>query len=89
MNSERDTIDHPMVQELLSPLLDASEPRYILMNVPLTEFAFFNYLDRHFVLEQDLGDRFRPLEVLPKRASHKWPRYVYRLDATTLEAAAR
>jgi hypothetical protein len=56
------------------------------MNVPLTEFSFFKYLDRRFVLEQDLGDRFRPLRVLPKRSFHGWPRYVYRLDPALLGA---
>ncbi len=85
----RDTTDHPVVQELLAPLLDSSETRYILTNQPLTHFPFFNYLNSHFVLEQDFGDRFRPLAVLPRRSSHMWPRYVYRLDPATLGAVAR
>lgn len=84
----RDTLDPPMVQDLLAPLLDPSETRYILENYPLTRFPFFQYLNDHFVLEQDLGDRFRPLAVLPKRGFHMWPRYLYRLDPATLGSEA-
>ncbi len=81
----RDTTDQPIVEDLLAPLLDGSESRFILTNYPLNTFPFFRYLNDHFELEQDFGDRFRPLATLPSRGgSHLWPRYFYRLDPATL-----
>jgi hypothetical protein len=85
----REITDHPMVQELMSPLLDDSVERYILANYPLTTFGFFGYLTSHYELVTDFGDRFRALEVLPSRGGgHKWPRYLYRLDPSTVSVGA-
>ena len=82
---QKDTRNHPEIQELLAPLLNSEEPVYILENYPLIRFPFFEYLNDHFVLEEDYGDRFRALDVLPGRYSHGWPRYLYRLDANSLD----
>ncbi len=84
----RDTRNPPLVQELLEPLLDPTRPVYILDNYPLTQFPWFEYLIHHFVLQEDLGDRFRSLRVLPGRYDHGWPRYLYRLDPSTVAAPA-
>ena len=82
---QKDTRNHPVIQELLAPLLNSDEPVYILENYPLTRFRFFEYLNDHFVLEKDYGDRFRALAVLPGRFNHGWPRYLYRLDRNSLD----
>jgi hypothetical protein len=78
------TQNHPMIQGLLSPLLNSKEPVYILENHLLTQWPWFEYLNDHFVLEDDLGSRFRVLKFLPGRYDHKWPRYLYRLDPKDL-----
>ncbi len=70
--------NHPMIQEILKPLLESEEDQYILANYPLTTFPFFEYLNEHFFLEEDLHDRFQALGVLPGTYSHGWPRYLYR-----------
>jgi hypothetical protein len=74
--------NHPMVQEILSPLLETDRDQYILANYPLTRFPWFEYLNHHFELEKDLQDRFRALTVLPGTYSHGWPRYLYRRSAS-------
>ncbi len=76
----KDTRNHPLVQQLLAPLLNQERPVYILENYPLTQWPWFEYLNDYFVLQEDLTDRFRPLRVLPGRYDHKWPRYLYRFD---------
>jgi hypothetical protein len=80
---QKKTRNHPLIQKYLAALLDSDQPRYILANYPLTRFPWFEYLNDHFVLEQDLQDRFRALEVLPGRNSHGWPRYLYRLETSS------
>jgi hypothetical protein len=78
--------NHPVIMALLPDLLDHGTQRWILANYPLTRFPWFAYLNDHYVLERDLGDRFRALRTLPGRNDHGWPRYLYRLK-TTAEAA--
>jgi len=74
----RDTENHPVTRKILDPIVHPSGPAYILVNRPLDTFPFFRFLSVIFVLEEDLGDRFRPLRALPKRFDHLWPRYLYR-----------
>jgi hypothetical protein len=41
-----------------------------------------------YVLACDLGDRFAPLRVLPKRYDHGWPRYRYRNRSESFDVAS-
>lgn len=75
---QRDVTNNSVIPKLLSPLLSSDGTVYILENYPLDTWPWFAYLNDHFVLEQDLGDRFRPLAFLPGRFNHGWPRYLYR-----------
>jgi len=80
----RDTLDPPMVQDLPRSTPRSERNQVHSGELPAHSFPILPYLNDHFVLEQDLGDRFRPLAVLPKRGFHMWPRYLYRLDPATL-----
>ena len=82
----RDTYNHPLIRELLEPALKPQGPAYVLANYPLEVYWWIQFLEESYVLEADLGDRFEPLRLLPKRWDHGWPRYLYRYDP---EAAGR
>lgn len=53
---------------------------YILNNTPLKTDSLLRYAADSYVLERDLGDRFRVLGCLPRRNDGLWPRYLYRYD---------
>jgi hypothetical protein len=74
----KDTENHPTTRHLLAPLLGNKSPFYILANVPLSDQPFMEFLEEEYVLQEDFGDRFKPLRVLPKRSDHGWPRFLYR-----------
>lgn len=75
----RNTRKQPIVRELVVPALTPDGPAYILENQPLEQRRhFLEFLSERYVLQADLGDRFRPLAVLPGRYDHGWPRYLYR-----------
>jgi hypothetical protein len=78
----RDTRNHPITRRLLSPVLNPSGPAYILSNRPLSSYPWLEFLEHYYDLEEDLGDRFIDLRVLPARWNHRWPRYLYRFRAT-------
>ena len=46
------------------------------------------FLTDDYVLACDLGDRFAPLRVLPKRYDHGWPRYRYRNRSESFDVAS-
>lgn len=78
----RETRDQPIVRRLLAPTLPDEGPAYILANQPLDIRAhFLGWLQDHYKLVDDFGDRFKPLSVLPGRYDHGWPRYLYRYSA--------
>ena len=92
----RNTRDQPIVQESLEPAVHPAGPAYLLTNRPLEGYAYFlGFLQPDYVLEADLHNRFRALNVLPGRYEHGWPRYLYRHvpqsapEATTATAALR
>ena len=73
--------DLDRVKEVLKPAVDPENqktPLYILHNSRLETDPLLQYLAPSYVLEQDLGDRFRSLDCLPRRYSGFWPRYLYR-----------
>jgi hypothetical protein len=75
--SSASDLDH--IKRILSP--DLNQPRtYILDNARLETDPVLSFLSNSYVLEQDLGDRFRALDCLPRRFSGLWPRYLYRYD---------
>ncbi len=76
----RDTANHPLVRELLQPAISPTGPAYVLTSIPLENIPSLGFLNAYYVLDTDLGDRFQPLRLLPKRYNHYWPRYLYRYD---------
>jgi hypothetical protein len=76
----KDTSNHPNTRRLLEPAMNPSGPAYILANYPLEVYYWIEFLNEYYVLEEDLGARFEPLRLLPKRWDHGWPRYLYRYD---------
>jgi hypothetical protein len=74
----RDTRNHPKTRALLDPALHPSKEAYVLANYSLKAHPWIEFLEETYVLEVDLGDRFRSLRVLPARWDHGWPRYLYR-----------
>jgi hypothetical protein len=76
----RDTQNHPNTRRLLEPALNPSGPAFLLTNYPLEIDPLLGFLTEYYVLEQDYGDRFAALGVLPGRYSlyQAWPRYLYR-----------
>lgn len=84
----RDTTNHLLIRELLQPAVNPAGSAYILMNYPLEMDPVLGFLNEYYVLETDLGDRFEPLRVLPKRFDHRWPRYLYRYDPEAAQTRA-
>lgn len=74
----RDTDNHPLIRQLTEPAIDPKGPAYILTSYPLEFDPILGFLNDYYVLDNDLGSRFEPLRVLPKRFDHRWPRYLYR-----------
>jgi hypothetical protein len=70
----------PNTRHLLTPLLTPQGSAYILMNDPLPGILFLSFLCESYVLEADFGERFAALNLLPKRFTHGYPRYLYRYD---------
>jgi hypothetical protein len=76
-------MDH--VKQILKPALNPDGDQtgkmlYILHNSRLETDHLLNYLADSYVLEADLGDRFRALDCIPRRYSGSWPRYLYRYN---------
>lgn len=74
-----DTRNNPLTRRLLDPALHPSGAAFILANYPVEAYPWLEFLNETYVLDTDLGDRFRSLGVLPKRWDHGFPRYLYRL----------
>lgn len=74
----KSTMNHPTTRQLLRPAIEPKGDAYVLANVPLRKYPWLRFLEDHYELESDLGDRFKPLQVLPKRFDHRWPRFLYR-----------
>lgn len=70
--------NQPQIRRLLEGCLHPDGPAYLLTHFPLRGLPVIEFLGETYVLETDLGDRFEPLRVLPKRFDHGWPRYLYR-----------
>jgi hypothetical protein len=64
-------------QSVLEPVIHPSQTAYLLMNYPLQNDSALSFLGDEYVLQQDLGDRFKALSTLPRRYNLEWPRYVY------------
>ena len=73
----RDTRNHPTTFRLLAPAIQPEGKAFILANVPLDVYPWLAFLEQHYRLKVDLGDRFIGLRTLPKRWDHGWPRYLY------------
>lgn len=72
--------NHPEIREWLEPFLSPKGPVYLVSNYPIdSSIRMLRFLDGYFELQEDWGDRFKPLRVLPKRWDHGWPRYLYRI----------
>ncbi|NDJ85665.1 MAG: hypothetical protein GYB66_07250 [Chloroflexi bacterium] len=76
----RDTRNHPNTRRLLEPAIHPNGAAYILTNKSLDTYAWIEFLEDYYVLEQDFEDRFEPLRTTPKRFNHAYPRYLYRYD---------
>lgn len=76
-------VDVELVHRILSPAVqpkgDAGKV-YLLHNVPLKDDRLLGYLADSYVLQQDLGNRFRALDCVERRYTGSWPRYLYRYD---------
>lgn len=75
----RDARNQPLTRRLLEPVAHPDQAAYILTNYPLRDVnPVLDFLVSRYVLVNDFGDRFEPLESLPKRWNNGWPRYLYR-----------
>ena len=75
--------DVQLVHQLLKPAVNPGgkvRKAYILHNTPINSDPLLRYMSDSYVLEQDLGNRFRALDCVPRRFSGLWPRYLYRYD---------
>lgn len=71
--------NHPVVRQILDPLIHPKANAYILMNYPLENDPMLGFLTEYYVLDQDLGERFALLGPLnPARWNLMWPRYLYK-----------
>jgi hypothetical protein len=75
-----DTRNNPLTRQMLDPVINPQGQAFILANLPLDVYPWMAFLEDRYSLETDLGDRFKPLGVLPARWDHGWPRYLYRFD---------
>ncbi|HEY9828024.1 MAG TPA: hypothetical protein V6D19_21510 [Stenomitos sp.] len=75
--------NHPTVRRILQPVLQPSQPAFLLLNHPLSEDPLLDMLTQTYTLQQDLGDRFKPLKTLPRRYDMGWPRYLYQFQGST------
>lgn len=55
---------------------------WVLTHRPLEDTPTMGFLLGCYAREADLGERFKPLEGLPKRFFNGWPRYLYRYAPT-------
>ena len=69
-----------LVRQILRPAVNPTGKAWILHNVPLKQDPLLRYLADSYVLEQDLGNRFRALDCVPRRYTGLWPRFLYRYD---------
>ncbi|HEX7975114.1 MAG TPA: hypothetical protein VF498_11950 [Anaerolineales bacterium] len=74
---DRDTSNNANTRELLAPALKPDGDAYILANFPLDIYPWIAFLQEDYVLITDFGDRFKPLDTLPRRFPGGWPRYLY------------
>ena len=70
--------NHPQIRELLEPVIQPQSQAYLLHNYGLEKDRLLDFLTESYILDTDLGERFQPLETLPKRYNLLWPRYLYR-----------
>lgn len=83
--------DTDWVKNVLKPAVNPDHPDtpvYILQNSRLETDSVLSYLADSYVLEQDLGDRFRALDCVPRRYTGFWPRYLYRYNPQHANRAA-
>lgn len=85
--------DAEFVRKILNPVLNPHVAKaYLLHNERLKTDPLLGYIADSYVLEQDLGNRFKALDCLPRRYTGFWPRYLYRYDpqaALRLSAARK
>jgi hypothetical protein len=74
----RDTRNHPITRGLLHAVIAPDRESFILINHPLRGYPWLAFLMDYYELDQDFGDRFKSLRILPGRYDHGWPRYLYR-----------
>jgi hypothetical protein len=75
--------DTDRVKDVLKSAVNPDHPDtpvYILQNSGLETDSMLSYLADSYVLQQDLGDRFRALDCVPRRYTGFWPRYLYRYN---------
>lgn len=74
--------DAERVKAMLTPVAVASHG-YLLHNRPLETDNVLQFLTQYYVLDRDLGDRFKSLDCIPRRYTGGYPRYLYRYDPDT------
>jgi len=78
--------DSTLVEAALVPALRPAGPAWLLTYRRLADYPCLSPLRAGYVLDTDLGDRFRALQPLLRRFRVGWPRFLYRYDPA---AAAR
>ena len=68
----------PIMRTLLEPVIHPEGNAYIFTPIPLDQDPALYFLADYYILEDDLGDRFKALKPLPKEYNIGWPRYLYR-----------
>ncbi|MEO8636990.1 MAG: glycosyltransferase family 39 protein [Gemmatimonadales bacterium] len=75
----RTAADSARALALLEPILHPAGEAWLLTDAPVEESQpVLRGLAATYVLDQDLGDRFKALIRLPHRSVARWPRYLYR-----------
>ncbi len=84
----RDEENNPLTREILAKVIQPEKPAYILLPYPIASDSMLGFLSQYYVLDRDLGERFKPLSTLPKRFGNGWPRFLYRFDPDAAKAAS-
>jgi hypothetical protein len=80
----RNEANHPEVRKILAPVLNPTGDAYLLMPYPLEGDGMLNFLTEKYVLDTDLGDRFKALHTEKlKQVTLDGPRFLYRYSPNT------
>lgn len=80
-----DQNNHPVVRQLLEPVIHPHHNAYILYNYPLEDDPMFKFLTNYYEFIADIGKDTKSLKALPKHYSVPDAHYLYRYKHTLLQ----